>query len=112
MGTIVAITGDHGYQLGEHSEWGKHTNFELGVQVPLLIRAPWKKNSLGKHTSTMVELVDLYRTLASLAGLDTGAIADDVDGADVSASLDKPNTPVKNEAYAQYSRCPGNRLWN
>jgi hypothetical protein len=39
--TLVILTGDHGWQLGEHAEWGKHTNWELAVQVPLIIRAPW-----------------------------------------------------------------------
>ena len=27
--TIVAFWGDHGWQLGEHAEWAKHTNFEV-----------------------------------------------------------------------------------
>jgi hypothetical protein len=110
--TLVVVTGDHGYQLGEHSEWGKHTNFEASVQVPLIVRAPWKHNSVGQHTKTLVELVDLYRTLASLAGLDTSAIADDVDGTDVSAVFDEPQKLVKSEAYAQYPRCPGKRFWD
>ena len=32
--TVVALIGDHGWQLGEHGEWCKRTNFELGVRIP------------------------------------------------------------------------------
>jgi membrane-anchored protein YejM (alkaline phosphatase superfamily) len=38
--TIIALLGDHGWQLGEHNIWGKHTNFELGTRVPLMISVP------------------------------------------------------------------------
>ena len=30
--TVVSIWGDHGWQLGEHGEWCKHTNFELATR--------------------------------------------------------------------------------
>ena len=38
--TVVVLTGDHGWQLGEHGEWCKRTNFEVGVRIPLMIRSP------------------------------------------------------------------------
>ena len=109
--TLVVVTGDHGWQLGEHGEWGKHTNFEPAVQVPLLIRAPWLPQSAGKHTQSFIELVDLYRTVAAAAGLPADAIAADVDGTDSSHLLAEPTALLKEEAYAQYSRCPGDRFW-
>ena len=34
------------------------TNFELGVRVPLIIRAPWLPRSIGKKTSALAEAVD------------------------------------------------------
>eukprot|EP01065_Artemidia_motanka_P032739 TRINITY_DN39723_c0_g1_i1.p1 TRINITY_DN39723_c0_g1~~TRINITY_DN39723_c0_g1_i1.p1 ORF type:complete len:725 (+),score=213.33 TRINITY_DN39723_c0_g1_i1:61-2175(+) len=106
--TVVVLTGDHGWQLGEHAEWGKHTNFELAVQVPLLIRAPWT-GSAGMHTQSFTELLDLYRTVSALAGVPEPEA--DVDGDDVSAVLTAPGTPLKQQAFAQYSRCPGDREW-
>ena len=109
--TLVVVNSDHGYQLGEHGEWGKHTNWELAVQVPLLIRAPWLPASTGQRTGSYTELVDLYRTIAALAGLPDGAVAADVDGTDVSALLHQPGIVLKNESYAQYPRCPGLRQW-
>ena len=50
---------DHGYQLGEHNEWEKFTNFELGTRVPLIIRVPWKPAVRGRRTAVMAELVDM-----------------------------------------------------
>ena len=48
----------------------KKTNFELGVRVPFIIRAPWIPQSLGARTPVLAELLDLYPTLAELAGLE------------------------------------------
>lgn len=39
--TVVSFVGDHGQQVGEHNLWEKMTNFELGVRIPMIIRAPW-----------------------------------------------------------------------
>ena len=96
-------------QLGEGAEWGKHTNWERAIHVPLIIRAPWKKASVGQHTQSFVELVDLYRTMISLAGLPQEDIEKDVAGDDLSAMLDDPGRTLKQLAFSQYSRCPGDR---
>lgn len=66
--TVVVCFGDHGYQLGEHDTWAKMTNFELGVHIPLIIRAPWMRASLGRETAVLAEMVDIYPTLSALAG--------------------------------------------
>ena len=68
-----------GWQLGEHNVWGKHTNFELGTRVPLMFRAP---HLSPRRVQSIVESVDLYPTLASLAGLPPPP---DVDGSDLFA---------------------------
>ncbi len=65
--TIVVLFGDHGWHLGEQREWGKHTNFEIGTRVPLIIRAPGRSGN--RSSNALVELVDLYPTLVELAGL-------------------------------------------
>ena len=58
-----------GYHLGEHGEWEKKANFELTTRVPLMISAPHLPGSHGRSTASLVDLVDLYPTLADLAGL-------------------------------------------
>jgi iduronate 2-sulfatase len=47
--TLVALVGDHGWQLGELDLWRKMSNFELAVRVPLLMRVPWRPASLGRR---------------------------------------------------------------
>jgi arylsulfatase A-like enzyme len=63
----VVVFGDHGFHLGEQDDWGKHTNFEVGTRVPLIIRVPG--GAAGQSSDALVELVDLYPTIAELAGL-------------------------------------------
>ncbi len=98
--TIVALYGDHGYHLGEHGLWGKTTNFELDTCVPLIVRALGMK-SAGKSSSSLVELVDLYPTLAELAGL---PITKQLEGKSIARILDDPEHVTKTAAVSQYPR--------
>ena len=66
--TIVVFWGDHGYQLGEHTEWMKTTNFEIANWVPLMLRVPGSTKE-GSSTDELVEMVDLFPTLVDAAGL-------------------------------------------
>jgi iduronate 2-sulfatase len=65
--TIVILWGDHGWHLGDHGMWCKHTNYEQATHAPLLISAPGKRSS--QRTAALVEFVDIYPTLCDLAGL-------------------------------------------
>lgn len=67
--TIVALTSDHGYSLGEHSEWAKYTNYEIGVRVPLIIHSPQHPFQHAMKINEFVELVDIFPTLVDLAAL-------------------------------------------
>ena len=66
--TLVVFLSDHGYHLGEHGHWQKQTLFEDATRVPLIVRG-----TIGterRHISEVpVELVDLYPTIASWAGV-------------------------------------------
>jgi iduronate 2-sulfatase len=66
--TIIIFTSDHGYHLGDHFIWGKVTLFDIGAKVPFIVRAPGLSKS-GTASEAMVELIDIYPTLADLAGL-------------------------------------------
>ncbi|MFN3192276.1 MAG: sulfatase [Aureliella sp.] len=71
--TIVVLWGDHGWHLGEHFIWGKHSLFEQSLRSPLIIRAPDVNKSeearLSKLTESVVESIDIFPTLCGLAGL-------------------------------------------
>ena len=65
----MVFWGDHGYQLGEHTEWMKTTNFEIANWVPLMLRVPGATDKEGSETNALVEMVDLFPTLVEAAGL-------------------------------------------
>ncbi len=65
--TIVVLWGDHGWNLGEHTLWCKHSCYETSMQIPLIVRAPGIDG--GQRRSRLIETIDLYPTLCELAGL-------------------------------------------
>ena len=65
--TVVVLWGDHGWNLGEHTLWCKHSCYETSMQIPLIVRAPGIEG--GQRRSKLVESIDLYPTLCELAGL-------------------------------------------
>ncbi|WP_320178440.1 sulfatase [Roseovarius pacificus] len=98
--TIVVLWGDHGWKLGEHGMWCKHTNFELDTHVPLIISAPGMETQ-GQRTRALTEFVDLYPTLCELTGLPLPA---HLEGKSMAPLLADPNQPWKEAAYSQYPR--------
>ena len=84
--TIVILWGDHGWHLGEHAVWGKHTLFEESLRSPLVIKHPGLE-SPGKTTSSIVETIDIFPTLCDLAGLE---IPKNLDGTSLRSLLENP----------------------
>ncbi len=64
----MVLWGDHGFHLGDHAEWGKHTNLEQAARVPFIIYSPFT-GMAGNKTGTPVTFTDIYPTLCELAGL-------------------------------------------
>ena len=69
--TIVVLWGDHGWNLGEHTLWNKHSCFETSMRTPLIVRAPGVAG--GKTTAGLTEFIDVYPSLCDLAKLPTPA---------------------------------------
>jgi iduronate 2-sulfatase len=97
--TIVILWGDHGWKLGEYSQWSKHTNFELDTHVPMIISDP--DHPKGIRTDALTEFVDIYPTLSELCGLSR---PEGLEGTSAVALLDDPKKPWKKAAFSQYPR--------
>ncbi len=98
--TIIVLWGDHGWQLGDHGLWQKHTNFELATRAPLLISVPNKKTA-GQHCQAPVEFVDVYPTLADLCGLPA---VKGLTGSSLKPFIETPSAPMQKVAISQYPR--------
>jgi iduronate 2-sulfatase len=97
--TIVLLWGDHGWKLGEYSQWSKHTNFELDTHAPMIISDP--DYPKGIRTDALTEFVDIYPTLSELCGLPS---PDGMEGTSAAPLMDIPKKPWKKAAFSQYPR--------
>ena len=101
--TIIVFWGDHGWHLGDHGMWCKHTNYEQAAHIPLIISAPGKLVNRG--TASLAESVDIYPTLCELAGL---PVPSGLDGRSFASVLADEKSPTKDAIIHVYPR--GNRL--
>jgi iduronate 2-sulfatase len=100
--TIIIVWGDHGFKLGDHNSWGKMTNYNIDLQVPLLIHYPNQKIK-GAQTFALTELVDIFPSLCELAGIE---IPTYMQGASFVPLLSNPDMPWKKAAFSQFHRRP------
>ncbi len=106
--TIIIVWSDHGWHLGDMGIWGKATNYEIATRVPMMIWTPdMPKRSRGKTTNALVELVDMYPTLADLVGLE---IPNHVEGTSFKPLIENPELDWKTAAFSQFPS-PALREW-
>lgn len=98
--TIIVLFGDHGWKLGEHDRWCKHSNVENDTNAPLLISAPGMARA-DVSTDGLVEFVDIYPTLAELAEL---PMPSHLEGSSAVRLMRNPARKWKKAAFSQYPR--------
>ena len=94
--TIVVLWGDHGWHLGEHGIWGKHSLFEESLHSPLIIHDPKMKNPNTK-TNALVATLDLFPTLCELAKLEIPPFAQ---GVSLKGIVDNAEAAVGHPVFA------------
>jgi arylsulfatase A-like enzyme len=98
--TIIVLWGDHGWHLGDHGLFCKHTNFEEATRSPLIISLPDPKNA-GTKIDALVEFVDVYPTLCDLAALPQPEY---LEGTSLIPLIENPQRQWKSAAFSQYPR--------
>lgn len=96
--TIIVLWGDHGWHLGDHNLWCKHTNFEEATRAPLIIAAP---GIAPNKTISQTEHIDIFPTLCDLAGVNIPA---QLDGKSLVPIMKNPGVTVKEYSVSQYPR--------
>ena len=100
--TVVVLWGDHGWHLGDHGLWCKHSNFEQATAAPLIIAAPGMEPN--QQTKSHSEMVDIFPTICELAGLKA---PDQLEGDSLVPILKDASKSVKDYSVSQYPRRGG-----
>jgi uncharacterized sulfatase len=92
--TVIILTSDHGYQLGEHGIWDKRNLYHQTARVPLIVWTPGIQAGVARG---IVELTDLMPTLADLCGVETGSL----EGLSFAPLLKNPERSWKMAAFTE-----------
>lgn len=101
--TIVILWGDHGWHLGDHGIWGKHTPFERSLNSPLIVRVPGVTRA-GASTEALVETVDLLPTLVDLCEPEMTRMMWPLGGLSLRPVLADPGHPGKDGALGYWGK--------
>lgn len=101
--TIIVLWGDHGWHLGDHGYWTKHTNYEQCNRIPIMFVAPGVTKPKS-YTRQIAETVDIYPTLVELAGLPEWEVPQPMDGQSLVPVLKNPQVRLDNYAYHCFSK--------
>ncbi|QDV46951.1 Choline-sulfatase [Stieleria neptunia] len=101
--TIIVLWGDHGFHLGDLGIWTKHTNYEQANRIPIFIIAPGTTKP-NQSTGQPAESVDIYLTLAELAGLPEPTGPQSIDGVSLVPVLKDPSVRVRGHAFHAYPK--------
>ena len=96
--TIIVIWGDHGWHLGDHGLWNKHSNFEQATRSPLIIFDPRVKKRIQIKSPT--EFIDIFPTLCAATGLQ---IPENLDGKNLMPLIEGEQISIKPFAVSQWT---------
>ena len=97
--TIVVFAGDHGFFLGEHGFWAKHSPFDLATHTPLMVKLP--NNKVSGNSNGLVEFVDIYSTLVDLLGIEPPS---QLQGKSFAPILNDLQAPGKEAVYPRWQK--------
>ncbi len=101
--TLVILVADHGWQLGDHGMWAKHTLYEQTLHCPLIVRGPGIPS--GRRAAGLVEYVDVYPSLCEASGLQ---VPSHVQGRSFLSQLKNSDAPGKTAVFSRHG--PGDSV--
>lgn len=100
--TIIVLFGDHGFHLGDHTLWCKHSNFEQATRSPLIIYAPGITKGTAYEDPS--EHAAIFPTLCDLTAIQKPVY---LSGESLLPALKNREMPLKKFAISQYPRSSG-----
>lgn len=97
--TIIVLWGDHGWHLGDHGLWNKHSNFEEATHSFFMMSVPGKK--AGMDVNATCEFVDIFPTLCDLNNIPAPKY---LDGKSLVPAINNPSAEIRDYAFSQYPR--------
>lgn len=98
--TVIVLWGDHGWHLGDHRVWGKHTLSEYALRSALIVKTP-DITAPGTPSNAIVETVDIYPTLMDLTNQE---IPDYLEGKSFENILRDPNANSDSTAFSYFRK--------
>jgi len=97
--TTIILWSDHGFFLGEHGFWCKHSTFYEAIKIPFIISSPGYAK--GQITTSFTELIDVYPTLCELTGIEPPSY---IHGKSLTPVMKDPSFQLKDEIYTRYKQ--------
>ncbi len=99
--TVIILCGDHGWQLGDHGMWNKHSCFETSMHTPLIVSVPGAHHTstVGGRITALTELIDIYPSVCELTGTKK---PDHLQGVSFVPMLENPSLAGKPHAVGRY----------
>lgn len=95
--TTIILVSDHGFHLGEHNFWTKHTLLKTALRVPLIISGP--SISVKEYSDALIELVDIFPTVLDIAKI---PLPKNIDGESFKSVIDDPSFDHKTQIYSRF----------
>jgi len=110
--THIVFMGDHGFHLGDHGLYCKHTNYEQATHTPLIFTpAPSVTGfARGQKAYAPVELLDIIPTIVELTNLRSATGSANWQGMSLVPLMKNPTTYIKPAAISQYFRGAGSNV--
>ena len=95
--TTIMLLSDHGFQLGEHNFWTKHTLLDTSLRIPMIVSSPHAVKN--QKTNALVELIDIFPTITEIANINPSIKIDGESFVDV---LKQPDRVHKKQVYSRF----------